>query len=36
VTGGNFLDYRIKREEAARYGLTVGDIQDIIMTLLAV
>jgi Cu(I)/Ag(I) efflux system membrane protein CusA/SilA len=32
VTGGNFLDYRIKREEAARYGLTVGDIQDIIMT----
>jgi Cu(I)/Ag(I) efflux system membrane protein CusA/SilA len=32
VTGGNFLDYRIKREEAARYGLTVGDIQDIIMS----
>jgi len=32
VTGGNFLDYHIKREEAARYGLTVGDIQDIIMT----
>jgi Cu(I)/Ag(I) efflux system membrane protein CusA/SilA len=32
VTGGNFLDYRIKREEAARYGLTVGDVQDIIMT----
>ncbi|MBW1979887.1 MAG: efflux RND transporter permease subunit [Deltaproteobacteria bacterium] len=32
VTGGNFLDYRIKRAEAARYGLTVGDVQDIIMT----
>lgn len=32
VTGGNFLDYRIRREEAARYGLTVGDVQDIIMS----
>ncbi|MBU1564534.1 MAG: efflux RND transporter permease subunit [Proteobacteria bacterium] len=32
VTGGNFLDYNIKREEAARYGLTVGDVQDVIMT----
>ncbi len=32
VTGGNFLDYRIRRSEAARYGLTVGDVQDIIMT----
>ncbi len=32
VTGGNFLDFTIKREEAARYGLTVGDIQDVIMT----
>ncbi|HSO20063.1 MAG TPA: efflux RND transporter permease subunit [Desulfosarcina sp.] len=32
VTGGNFLDYKIRRHEAARYGLTVGDIQDIIMT----
>lgn len=32
VTGGNFLDYQIKRKEAARYGLTVGDVQDIIMT----
>jgi copper/silver efflux system protein len=32
VTGGNFLDYEIRREEAARYGLTVGDVQDIIMT----
>ena len=32
VTGGNFLDYTIKREEAARYGLTVGDVQDIIIS----
>ncbi|MDH4222864.1 MAG: CusA/CzcA family heavy metal efflux RND transporter [candidate division Zixibacteria bacterium] len=32
VTGGNYLDYEIKREEAARYGLTVGDIQDVIMS----
>jgi Cu(I)/Ag(I) efflux system membrane protein CusA/SilA len=32
VTGGNFFDYKIKREEAARYGLTVGDVQDVIMT----
>ncbi|BBO83224.1 cation transporter [Desulfosarcina ovata subsp. sediminis] len=32
VTGGNFLDYEIRREDAARYGLTVGDVQDIIMT----
>jgi Cu(I)/Ag(I) efflux system membrane protein CusA/SilA len=32
VTGGNFLDFRIKRKEAARYGLTVGAVQDIIMS----
>jgi Cu(I)/Ag(I) efflux system membrane protein CusA/SilA len=32
VTGGNFLDYRINRREAARYGLTVGDVQDVIMS----
>ncbi len=32
VTGGNFLDYEIRREDAARYGLTVGDVQDVIMT----
>ncbi len=32
VTGGNFLDFKIDRTEAARYGLTVGDVQDIIMT----
>ncbi len=27
-----FFDYKINREEAARYGLTVGDVQDVIMT----
>ena len=32
AVGGNFLDYRINREEAARYGLTVGDVQDVIMS----
>ena len=29
---GNFLDWKIDRLEAARYGLTVGDIQDVIMS----
>ena len=32
VTGGNYLDFHIKRKEAARFGLTVGDVQDIITT----
>ncbi|MCH7623073.1 MAG: efflux RND transporter permease subunit [Nitrospinae bacterium] len=32
VVGGNYLDFEIDREEAARYGLTVGDIQDVIQT----
>jgi Cu(I)/Ag(I) efflux system membrane protein CusA/SilA len=32
VTGGNFLDYHINRREVARYGLTTGDVQDIIMS----
>jgi Cu(I)/Ag(I) efflux system membrane protein CusA/SilA len=30
--GGNYLDFEIDRIEAARYGLTVGDVQDVIMT----
>lgn len=30
VTSGFFLDFRLKREEIARYGLTVGDVQDVI------
>ena len=32
VTGGNFLDFEIDRVAAARYGLTVGDVQDIIQS----
>ncbi|MCY3594380.1 MAG: efflux RND transporter permease subunit [Bacteroidetes bacterium] len=32
AVGGNFLDYKINRGEAARYGLTVGDVQDVIMS----
>ncbi|MDH3584974.1 MAG: efflux RND transporter permease subunit, partial [Phycisphaerae bacterium] len=32
--GGNYLDIEINRDEIARYGLTVGDVQDVIMTAL--
>lgn len=32
ILGGNYVDFKIKREEAGRYGLTVGDVQDVIMT----
>jgi Cu(I)/Ag(I) efflux system membrane protein CusA/SilA len=32
VVGGNYLDFEIDRREAARYGLTVGDVQDVIMS----
>jgi Cu(I)/Ag(I) efflux system membrane protein CusA/SilA len=32
TTGGYFLDFTIRREAAARYGLTVGEINDIIET----
>ncbi|MCH8157010.1 MAG: efflux RND transporter permease subunit, partial [Nitrospinae bacterium] len=28
VVGGNYFDFEINRAEAARYGLTVGDVQD--------
>ncbi|CAI8048632.1 Cation efflux system protein CusA [Geodia barretti] len=31
VTGGNYLDFTIDRTQIARYGLTVGDVQDVIM-----
>jgi Cu(I)/Ag(I) efflux system membrane protein CusA/SilA len=34
TTGGYYLDYDIDRKEAARYGLTVGDIQDVILSAL--
>ncbi|MDA3897087.1 MAG: efflux RND transporter permease subunit [Desulfobacteraceae bacterium] len=32
VTGGNYMDFKINRHEIARYGLTIGDVEDIIMT----
>jgi len=32
VTTGYFLDFDVKRDEAARYGLSVEDIQDVIQT----
>jgi len=30
--GGYYIDFDIKREEVARHGLTVGDVQDVIMS----
>jgi Cu(I)/Ag(I) efflux system membrane protein CusA/SilA len=30
--GGNYFDFDIDRQEAARYGLTVGDVQDVIVS----
>ncbi|NOY78642.1 MAG: efflux RND transporter permease subunit [Calditrichaeota bacterium] len=30
--GGNYLDFEINRDAIARYGLTVGDVQDVIMS----
>jgi Cu(I)/Ag(I) efflux system membrane protein CusA/SilA len=30
--GGYYLDFDIDREKAARYGLTTGDVQDVIQT----
>ena len=32
AAGGYYLDFNIDREMAARYGLTVGDVQDIIQS----
>jgi Cu(I)/Ag(I) efflux system membrane protein CusA/SilA len=32
VTGGNYLDFDIRRDRIARYGLTVDDVQNVIMT----
>ena len=30
TVGGNYVDFNIKRDEVMRYGLNVGDVQDII------
>ncbi len=30
ITGGYFIDFHVKRLEAARHGLTVGDVEDVI------
>lgn len=32
AVGGYYLDFDILREEVARYGLTVGDVQDVIVS----
>jgi Cu(I)/Ag(I) efflux system membrane protein CusA/SilA len=32
VMGGTYLDFRIDRQAAARYGLNVGDVQDVIQS----
>ncbi len=32
VTGGNYLDFDIRRDHIARYGLTINDVQQVIMT----
>ncbi len=32
AAGGNYLDFDIDRQAVARYGLTVGDVQDVIQT----
>jgi Cu(I)/Ag(I) efflux system membrane protein CusA/SilA len=32
VIGGNYLDFDIDRARIARYGLTIGDVQDVIQT----
>jgi len=32
VVGGNYVNFTIDRKEIGRYGLTVGDVQDVIAT----
>ena len=32
VMGGNYLNFSIRRDAIARYGLTVGDVQDVIQS----
>ncbi len=33
-TGGNYMDINIQRDQIARYGLTIGEVQDVIATAL--
>ncbi len=30
VTGGNYIDVQVRREDAARFGLNVADVQDVV------
>jgi Cu(I)/Ag(I) efflux system membrane protein CusA/SilA len=32
VVGGNYVDFKIDRDEIARYGLTVGQVEDVFMS----
>ena len=32
VMGGNYLNFSMRRDEIARYGLTVGEVQDVIQS----
>ena len=32
VTGGNYLNFKIDRTAIARYGLTIGDVEDVIQS----
>ncbi|MBX2800492.1 MAG: CusA/CzcA family heavy metal efflux RND transporter [Myxococcales bacterium] len=32
VVGGNYIDIRVRRADAARYGLNVGDVQDVVLS----
>jgi Cu(I)/Ag(I) efflux system membrane protein CusA/SilA len=32
VTGGNYLDLKIRRDQIARYGLRISEVQDVIMS----
>ncbi|GMU21707.1 MAG: cation transporter [Phycisphaerae bacterium] len=34
AVGGNYVDFEINRDEVARYGLKVGDVQDVILSAL--
>ena len=34
VAGGNYVNFTIDREEISRYGLTLGDVQDVIQSAL--